>query len=393
MFRKLVSNLPYSPALIHEVGFYAHRLKKEDTTRQLTVIFTILALIVQSLAVFSPPESANASSDQDLIRGGISGKQDFLARYDANDANIKDIYSAAGISREEIDATTDGKVDSKTDALIMGRHAQFGEKQGEIMFSYNKTDTGETNVTYISPLKLWDTSVLMREKGTTYSALIGKSSKIGWFGIIKSNGNLVTKTLPPGAINLSSSIKENITAINLTQTNAPAESSNAEPGDRISYTIIAQNKGKEVRPVPLTVPLGDILEYAKVIDNGGGVIDEETETLTWPPVSLAVDENQQRTFVVQLNDPVPATPTGTSNSASFDCIITTSFGTSTAVPIACPTAKVVETTAHLLPTTGTMANIIFAIVTTSTVTYFYFRTRQLKKEIRLIRHTLNTGSL
>ena len=71
MFRKLVSNLAFSPALITQVGFYARRLRQEEITRRLTVLFVVLAVVVQSLAVFSPPESANASSEQDLIRGGV----------------------------------------------------------------------------------------------------------------------------------------------------------------------------------------------------------------------------------------------------------------------------------------------------------------------------------
>ena len=55
MFRKLISNLPYSPALIADIGFYAKRLREEEVTRRTTVVFVTMALIMQSLAVFSPP--------------------------------------------------------------------------------------------------------------------------------------------------------------------------------------------------------------------------------------------------------------------------------------------------------------------------------------------------
>ncbi|MEK7153425.1 MAG: hypothetical protein AAB834_05735, partial [Patescibacteria group bacterium] len=172
------------------------------------------------------------------------------------------------------------------------------------------------------------------------------------------------------------------------------ESTSAQPGDRISYTITAQNTGSQTQPVPLAVPLADILEYAKVIDNGGGTVDDkETKTLSWPSVSLDASEIQQRTFVIQLSDPIPATPIGQSNAASFDCILTISFGTSVAIPIACPETKIVETTAGLLPTVGITGNLIFASVVAFAVFFFYYRTKQLKKEIRLIRHTLNNGTL
>ncbi|MEI7539806.1 MAG: hypothetical protein WCJ36_03545 [Candidatus Saccharibacteria bacterium] len=62
MFRKIVSNLPFSPALVGQLGFYVKRLRKEEATRKLSLIFVILALIVQSLIVFQPSESANAAS-------------------------------------------------------------------------------------------------------------------------------------------------------------------------------------------------------------------------------------------------------------------------------------------------------------------------------------------
>ena len=52
MFRKLVSNIAFSPALVSQLGFYAKRLRKEETTRRIGLIFTVLALVVQSFEVF-----------------------------------------------------------------------------------------------------------------------------------------------------------------------------------------------------------------------------------------------------------------------------------------------------------------------------------------------------
>ncbi len=61
MFRKLVSNLAFSPALVGQLGFYAKRLRKEEATRRAGLVFVALALVVQSFSVFSPPESATVS--------------------------------------------------------------------------------------------------------------------------------------------------------------------------------------------------------------------------------------------------------------------------------------------------------------------------------------------
>ena len=67
MFRKIVSNLTFSPALVGQLGFYAKRLKKEEATRRIGLIFTALALVVQSFAVFTPPESANAANGNNVV--------------------------------------------------------------------------------------------------------------------------------------------------------------------------------------------------------------------------------------------------------------------------------------------------------------------------------------
>ena len=67
MFRKLVSNLSFSPALVGQLGFYAKRLRKEETTRRLGLIFTALALIVQSFTMLQASEPASAADATDMV--------------------------------------------------------------------------------------------------------------------------------------------------------------------------------------------------------------------------------------------------------------------------------------------------------------------------------------
>jgi hypothetical protein len=94
MFRKIVSNLSFSPALVGQLGFYAKRLRKEETTRRMGLVFVALALVVQSLAVFQPPESANASNTNDFVPGGLGlganrSLNNFLSPYDSNNNNVQ----------------------------------------------------------------------------------------------------------------------------------------------------------------------------------------------------------------------------------------------------------------------------------------------------------------
>ncbi len=81
MFRKLVSSLPFSPALVGQLGFYARRLSREQVSRRLGLIFTVLAIVVQSFALLSPPEPTYAASytNECIFNKGIT-QNDLLCR-------------------------------------------------------------------------------------------------------------------------------------------------------------------------------------------------------------------------------------------------------------------------------------------------------------------------
>lgn len=393
MFRKLIANLSFSPALIHQVGFYAGRLRKEESTRRLTLIFMVMALIVQSMAVFSPPESANASSEQDLLRGGVSSKEDFVMRYNANESNIKDIFTAAGVTSTEIEALEPGSVNTKDNVFVMGRVPRFGNNGGEVSFTYAKSDTGQVDTTYMSPLSLWDTTEAAQQFGTSYQGFIGQSDKLGWFAVLKNCGNLVTKVLPAEAIKPNPNLKQELSAVNLSQGSVAADTVVAQAGDRISYTVRATNSGTSAQLTPLVVALDDVLEYGTLLDNGNALLEDKSHLLSWSPVSIAPGQSEQRSFVVQLLDPLPAVAQGESNATSYDCVLTSAYGTSLHIKVQCPASKDIETIMSFFPTIGTTGNIIFGIVVGGLVVFFYLRTRQLKEEIRLIRHSLNEGTI
>lgn len=389
MFRKLVANLSFSPALIAEVGFYARRLKKEQTTRRLTLIFVALALVVQSLAIFSPPESVNASNEQDLLRGGVQSLEDLMQRYAKNESNFKDLASAMGISEDELRRSEQGYVASNEHALMTGRMPRLGTAVGELHFSYARSDTGQEAIVTLSPLQLVNTAPSPKN----YEAWIGQSSQLGWFAVLKDSGNIVTKVAPQGVIKQNPSLKQEITAINLSQGNVEADTLPAVAGDRISYTVTAKNEGAANQLTPLAVPLDDVTEYASIIDDGGALFDNKSRTLSWTPIIMAPGQIEQRTFVVKLQNPLPATAQGTSNAMSYDCKLTTSYGNTSHVTVDCPPAKNIEGLLSLLPTINSTGNIIFGLTIGIVSSYFYFRARQMKEEMRLIRHNLNEGTL
>ena len=52
MFRKLVSNLPFSPQLFTQLSFYGKRLSREGATRKLVVVFALMAVALGEVAAY-----------------------------------------------------------------------------------------------------------------------------------------------------------------------------------------------------------------------------------------------------------------------------------------------------------------------------------------------------
>ena len=115
MFRKLVSNLPFSPSLVNQLGFYSKRLKKEQFTRRLGLIFTILAVIIQTLTFISPSQATLAASGNDIIFGGNGkSKAGIIDAYFRNNSmhpgsgsknDIRTIFNHYGITAENLNAS------------------------------------------------------------------------------------------------------------------------------------------------------------------------------------------------------------------------------------------------------------------------------------------------
>lgn len=419
MFRKIVSNLPFSPAIVGQLGFYAKRLRKEEATRRLTLMFVVLALIVQSFAVFQPAESANASSDSAFISTGISSINDFLSAYDSNSRHLKDVMNYAGITRAEI-AATKYTTWVAGDTLNYGYKSHYGSIDGETEYKITDSNGNYALSVYSWPYKLFGPD----GANTKLSGWVGNSSKIGWFAIKANCGNLMTQKILPApeqpkcAVNsdllasdencktcsgdstlwykdpmCAPNVEKTKTATNVTQGFFDATTVTANTSDRISYTLTIANTGTDSATVKISDYINDTLEYATLIDDGGGTFDETTKTLSWPDITLEAKSKQTRTFVVKIKDPIPTTAQGASDETSYDCKMTNAFGNSTDININCPVVKTVETATTELPTTGPTENMIFAGVILAIATYFYARTKQTNKEIRLIRKNINIGAI
>jgi len=409
MFKKIVSNLSFSPALVGQLGFYAKRLKKEETTRRLGLIFVALAVVVQCLTVFQPPESANAASSNDFVYGGLGlgssrSINNFLAPYDANTANLRSIMDYMGISRDQI-------ASSQFTSFKAGSHLSWGHNpihtaaQGEHPTTILNSAYQPVTTVYSRPL------ALAANANTVYYGWVGHSDRVGWFAILQACGNLVTDivppvptppappTPPPPTPLTPANIIVSKTANNVSQGNVEARTVAAKENDKITYTLNLENTGQTAKTTKIEDNLTDILDYSTLIDKGGGTFTDTTKTLSWPDVELKGGEKQSRTFAVQILSTIPSTPVGQSNPDSYNCVMDNAFSSGgsptvgVTIPVTCAPPKVIEHVTTELPHTGPRENMIFAGVVLAVVTYFFLRSKQLGKEVRLIRRDLNAGTI
>ena len=390
MFRKIVSNLSFSPAIVGQLGFYAKRLRKEETTRRLGLIFVVFALVVQGLAVFQPPESANASNTNDFVPGGLGrganrSLNNFLGPYDANSNNIKDVMNYVGITRAEI-AAAEFSSWMTPGTLSWGFQPRFSAAQGEQTVNVTSA-TGKPIVTvYARPM------TLLNGNDRIYG-WVGHSAKMGWFAIMQACGNLVTTTVPPPPVVEKVKIDLSKSAINISQGSIDATKVAARESDQIKYTVTTKNSGNTTQTVKLSDNLADVLEYSTLIDAGGGTLNTTTKVLTWPDVKLAAGASAIRSFAIHVLDTIPATAQGASDPTSFNCNMTNVFGNAISINVTCPTPKVIEKVVTELPHTGPTENLIFGGTVLAIVTYFYARSRQIGKEVKLIRRHVNVGTI
>lgn len=195
MFKKIVSHLPFSPSLIGELSFYAKRLQKEEMTRRFGLVLTAIALIIQSLIVFTPPESANAANAGDLVYGGIHSRSRLLSAWDNNTQGFADILRFAGITRDNLASAKDSKIHSRVKGNDAGwqswnRVSRFGLQRGEVAFQ-----VGDTTL-YSRPLAAFDVKH-RTGSGSWYPAFVGTTAAGKPFAIMKACANVLIKELPP----------------------------------------------------------------------------------------------------------------------------------------------------------------------------------------------------
>ena len=395
MFRKIVTELIYSPALAGSLGEYIKKLRNERAKRQIGVIFVLLALTVQLFAVLFPPESANASNPEVFIDGGIQSIDGYLRYYDQNTRNIRELLTSLEISRADVESAHLLALPSSTAASMW--FTQNNRDKDAFAYPF-QTSSGKQEIAYYRPLdKSYESA----------QAYVGSSAKTGeWFAVVKSSGNLITEAKErsdcsawfsssinseTGGSSCPKNLETSLSARTILK-DSPTTPNTASPLDRIAYTLSITNTAATATPVAPTINLEDVLEYSRILDTGGGTYNYDTKMFSWPSFILGEKERAERSLIVQLLPTTPSTAQGQYITTSYDCLLRATFGNTLYTSVDCPPTKYVEKITSSLPSLSTKANLIFAACLLFTTLYLYLRSRQLLTELYIIRHN-HTGGL
>lgn len=413
MFRKLITNISYSPALIESLSHFALRLRKEEFRRRIGVVFLMFALLIQLGINLFPPEAGNTASPEDTTYGGFSNVSTFLDQYDRDQHHLRDLLTEVGVTRQNIVDAKRQTITSKDALYEIDSIRHFSEADGVRMVQY-KTSADYTSLAtaraYLTPLKNWDTTSLAKQYGTTYTVLSGTSQTAGWFGINMHNGNVLLKQAPshldPQPLckvsnetkKISDQQQQALCQKTLTQTihndtqDADATKVIAQPGDQLTYTFTVTNPLKDAIVLPVAVSLYDTLEYARINNIDHGTLDTTLGIVSWPEINLKAGESHTYTLTASVLRDIPATNQGISTPSSYDCVMTSLLYDSKHVAVACPPVKNIESVTRNLPRLNTTWFAV-EVIAVLCIIYLYLRSHLIKEEVRLIRKDINAGNI
>jgi len=171
------------------------------------------------------------------------------------------------------------------------------------------------------------------------------------------------------------------TAIYGTTSGPNADGTQAKAGDVITYTLYAENKGKDtVKGFVFVENLSDVLDYADVTDLHGGTLDKTTNVVTWPAEAIKSGETASHQITVTVKSPIPQTPPAPSDPQHFDLTMTNVYGNAINITLPAAPPQVVQQTAANLPNTGPGSGLIIAAAVMVLGGFFYSRARLLQEE-------------
>lgn len=397
MFRKLVSNIAFSPSLVSELKPYAVGVNKELIVRRVSLLCMSVALIIHLLVLLIPAKPTLTASGNDIIFGGADKTPSgIIASFTANTdsqgrTDIAPIFSHYGLSEENIKEyrLEELRPNNEGDYVITGRLARG-------------IDTEITQTVTNGPLLYLRPLESVQAQTRSLEAMRVETSQ-GTRWILLENGNILFNRTSPAptkasisgdalcisssnAINSSNCLERSVKVRNITSQINDANNSSAKPGDAIEYTLSVQNKSQNtIEKQVLTENVDDVLEYSDIIDASSAIYQEKpVKSLTWQPIDISPNQTVSRTILVKVKSTLPSTPASTSDPLAFDQKLALANGNTVVVTLPVRATKAIEQTIAQLPIVITPLSFGITFFLFVLTLYFYQRARIIAQELDVL---------
>ena len=184
--------------------------------------------------------------------------------------------------------------------------------------------------------------------------------------------------------NTSACISIKKSASNLTENISNANGTTAQAGDDIQYTLSATNNGSNSASYIFQDSLAYVLDYSSLVNTGGGTLNSSTNEISWPTVKIAAGKTATKQFEVKVDNPIPDTPTSTSDPNYFNLTMTNTFGNTITIKLpSTPVLAAVQTASASLPNTGPGNSVIIGAIVLAIAGFFFYRSRLIAKEAKI----------
>lgn len=415
MFRKLVSNLPFSPQLLSQLSFYGKRLSREGATRKLVVIFSVLAMGLQFFSIVVPAERTNATQSNQLDPEAASTPGCEISIVNGPGNNGIKVNPTGTIASATVVVTNHPNCSKPVTLAVWKLPNASGKPLSAQEFfgsSGGMYGPGKHKISVGLPDCYWQVDLLgqLRPKSiygdanyqwpqdalANYRLGGSKSCKSSPTPTPSPSPSPSPSPTPPPACDGTGSGGSQCIVLSKKISNLSrpkddplfleANNSTVHAGETLQYTLFVRNPSTVViKDFIVKENVTDILEYADITDLSGAKLSGQE--ITWPAISIRQGQTVAKTFKVKIKDPVPTTPASSAMPFSFDGCLENAYGESrTKVCVDKPVPKVIEETSSELPNTGVSLNVALTTGFVILVTYFFLRNRQLVKEIGLIKH-------
>jgi hypothetical protein len=344
MLKQLTSMIAYSPSLIDEVIEHEKTTKQRLKLNSVVLVLVIVAIATQG-ALFAVSVDNRNGTPNDIVYGGLTD-QKTAHQHCLRNKDFQDVLAYQQISCEHLSR---GETTTLRPDDYGGYLTSFGRSP--------RPEASSSNPSYSSKHQISDKTYHSYHLSDWYPnnqliEVIKVQNRQGISHYISiESGSVISVADPTPQINVAFNsqgvlsqttnqdneeyLTKSVSVKNLNQDHPSTTNlKGVRPGDTLTITLQTLNSGaQEAIEYQPRIFVGDILEYATVIDYDGEQVSSDDYEIVWPKQSLKPQETNLHYFTIQVNSKLNNAPRSSRDPMSKDLTIQAEYGNSIRIEV------------------------------------------------------------